>query len=158
MIIIAYPLRHSIDVYKRSHLLKRLQIKRHEQLFKAIQNLWILFNPFHLKSISKTIYVALSEFIYKDAIAPVQSAKLSRKYALHDAEIDFGNHNGLTFIEFYDSFFECLDNLTKSALASEYSRMTKAIFSDVMSAVFFKSLKLNSKLHLNDPPRQSYAN
>ncbi|CAG9333097.1 unnamed protein product [Blepharisma stoltei] len=157
IIIISDPKKHSVDVYKRSHILRRLQVKRNEYLFKAIYSFWTLINPFRLRAISKQIYINTSEFIYRDAIAPVQSEKLSKKYALQDAEIDFGPNHGLTFTEFYDSFFNCLDNLTKSALASEYSRMTKAIHADILNASFFKTIRLNSKLHLTEPHRQCYS-
>ncbi|CAG9326989.1 unnamed protein product [Blepharisma stoltei] len=140
------------DIYSLFQFNKRMQNKRSEKLLQSAFSFWRLINPSQLRSISKPVYIKVFENIYKDILDPNNTA-YAKEYAINDAEIDFNGNFGLTFCEFYDSFFEFLDTMTKSVLIGEYLRFIKAVYSNIQEAAWFSALNLHNKLHLSEAPR-----
>ena len=138
---------HSIEAFQFTTFMKRILIKRNEHLFKEVQNLWKLLNPFHLSGISKQVYTKFYEFIHfsvLDSNSPIEDYE---KVLKTDAEIDFNNLDVQNFSEFYDTLFENIDAYTKSTLVNEYCRALKRICSEVKRSSWIKSLDLHNKLH-----------
>jgi hypothetical protein len=136
---------------------KREAIKQHPIVYNAIQELWKLLNPFHLRGISKEVYIKVNEFIYTSVLNSIVEPT-ARKFAEKDAECDFGTSSFIVFSEFYDSIFELVDTYTRSTLVSEYTRVLKNIYVSIYNSHMYASLNLHSKLHLknDDGSKVSY--
>ncbi|CAG9319995.1 unnamed protein product [Blepharisma stoltei] len=144
------------DSYSFSQLGKRFAIKQNEQLLWSTFTLWQLINPLNLRAISRVVYLSLFENLYQAFLGSPKS-EFARDYALNDTNIDFQDRLGITFCEFYDGLFECLDTVTKSGLINEYLRLVKSIYTDMSQASWFTALNLYSKLHLSESPRTGYS-
>ena len=137
----------SIEAFQFTTIMRRILIKRNEQLFKEIQSLWKLLNPFHLSGISKQVYTKFYEFLHfsvLDTNCPIEDYE---KVLKNDAEIDFKTSEVQNFSEFYDTLFENLDAYTKSTLVNEYCRAVKRICSEIKRSSWIKSVDLHNKLH-----------
>ena len=140
---------HSLEKYHLDTLNKRISIKRALRLFYAIQQLWKLLNPFHLKALSKELYLKLNEYICNNfKPEPTSNTINALKYAQNDVDIDFDGKNYLLFGDFYDSIFEALDNISKSYLVNEYVRLVRNIQDILVHAPWFNTLQLHSKTHI----------
>ena len=137
---------------------KREALKQHPLVYNAIQDLWQLLNPFHLRGISKEVYIKVNEFIYTSVFNSIGEVHTARKLAEKDAECDFGSSSFIVFSEFYDSIFELVDAYTRSTLVSEYTRVLKNIYVSIHNSLMYTSLNLHSKLHLknDDGSKVSY--
>lgn len=137
---------------------KREAIKQHPLVYYAVQDLWQLLNPFHLRGISKEVYIKVNEFIYTSVFNSIGEIPTARKFAERDAECDFGSCSFIVFSEFYDSIFELVDAYTRSTLVSEYTRVLKNINQSIHNSLMYTSLNLHSKLHLkhDDGSKVSY--
>lgn len=131
-------------------LQKRLSIKRNASLLNAINSFWTMLNPFHIRGVSKEVYIKISEFLYFNVLNRVNDIATARQYAEKDAATDFEERNYIVFADFYDSIFELLDSTTKSLLVSEYIRLVKNFEKLIRGATWFSAMNLHNKLHLKD--------
>ncbi|OMJ78068.1 hypothetical protein SteCoe_22224 [Stentor coeruleus] len=145
-----------LDCYPISALMKRLEIKRNPSLFQTIFKLWQLINPSALRSISKEVYTVVVESLYKMNQQSLGNPSLTIVNLKNDMEVDFSNKLGLTFAEYYDVVFECIDVLAKSTLISEYCRIIERCTRVISESPIFSMTNLHSKLHLKEPQRVSY--
>jgi hypothetical protein len=96
-------------------MVKRLEIKRSMGVFSVIHAIWNLLNPYNFKALSRKIYLDFTKLIYMEVISGYYSdPTLASKNATKDVRIDISRKRGISFKKFYDSFFELLDNNTKS--------------------------------------------
>ena len=127
-----------VDTYHASNIVKRLGIKRDPSIFSALQDLWTLLNPLATNKLTRTIYLKLNTFIYQDVIPNLPSIDLAHKYALQDADIDFGKKKEvIVFKTFYDSMFEIIDNNVKTNIVSDYVTLIKRIYSMVQRSLWY---------------------
>ena len=137
-----------VDTYHASNIVKKLGIKRDPSLFSSIQDLWTLINPMATNKLSKDIYLKLNSFIYSDVIPNLPSLDLAHKFALQDADVDFGKKKDtIVFKQFYDSMFEILDNNVKTHIVSDYINLIKKLYSMVQRSLWYnqKDLFLTSE-------------
>lgn len=147
---------NALDCYPISALMKRLEIKRNSSLFQTIFKLWQLINPSALRSISKEVYSVVVESLYKMNQQSLGNPSLPSINLKNDMDVDFSNKLGLTFAEYYDVVFECVDVLAKSSLISEYCRIIEQSTRVISESPIFSMTNLHSKLHLKEPQRVSY--
>lgn len=131
-------------------LYKRLNLKRHFSLLNSINSFWSLMNPFHLRGISKEVYIKIHEFLYFNVLNRVNDSSSARQHAEKDAAVDFEDRNYIVFCDFYDSLFELLDSSTRSFLVSEYVRLVRSFEKLVRGASWFSAMNLHNKLHLKE--------
>lgn len=146
----------TIEGYSYSLLQKRLLLKRSPELFQAIQDYWNLLNPFHFKSISRSLHLKVQEYVYIDILNWSQDRDYVRKCCMKDAEYDFELRPGVNYVEFYDGMFELIDNGTQSKLIQEYVKFIRYIYDQLIDSVWFSTQNLNSKLHLKDLEKVKY--
>jgi len=154
LIYINRPSDHSQDVYHSSSLLTRSSLRHNSALFQSLQRLWHLINPYHLKSISKKVFAQLLDLTARHIL--VIDPKLSAEFIVKDLELDYGARKGLVFCEFYDAFFELLDNAARSRLVTEYILLVRKLCLRLEEENPFPTLDFHSKLHETDSPRRSY--
>ena len=77
--------------------------------------IWEIVNPKNSDAISKEVYTKLNT-IWAKEFGLVASSNFLTK----DMKIDFVVNTSITFWEFYDSFFEFIDNLSTSKYLLEY--------------------------------------
>lgn len=148
------PSDHSIDTYYSSSLLVRSSLRHNPALFQAIQRLWQLINPYHLKSISKRVFGHLLDLATRHIL--VIDPKISTEYVLKDLELDYEGRKGLVFCEFYDAIFELLDNAAKSRLVTEYVLLVRKLCMRLEEENPFPTLDFHNKLHETESPRRPY--
>jgi len=144
-----------LEIFSYTTLLKRVAMKRKIQLFEAIYEFWQLVNPYRLAGISKEVYSAIFEFIYYDFVGGV-TRDYAKQSVFMDASADFGKKEHLNFSDFYDALFEWVDCYSGSSLMSEYVRAVKTVHGLFENKRCFKSLKLFSKLHLDENSKPHY--
>ena len=132
----------------------RSSIKRSPGFFNSFLEFWNIINPFKLKGISKSLYFAVTDYIYQEfcKIDDSQRPGLIKQ----DLEVDFKGRNSLTFCEMFDSMFELVDKLSKTKLVSDYIRIVQSISEKIQSDEILKYFNLSGKMHLTDSPRGSY--
>lgn len=145
-----------LDYYPISSIVKRIEIKRSHSFFQYAHLLWQHLNPASLKSISKAVHLVLIETLYKQNPHSLGNPTLIAINSKIDNTIDFYNKLGLTFAEYYDILFECIDTLAKSGLVNEYCRIIQSAINSIHQSVKFCSINLYNKRHLNEVPRPSY--
>ena len=154
LIHINRPSDHSIDTYHSASLLVRSSLRHNPALFQSLQRLWHLINPYHLKSISKRVFGQLLDLAARHIL--MIDPKISTEYILKDLELDYERRKGLVFCEFYDAFFELLDNAAKSRLATEYVLLVRKLCLRLEEENPFPTLDFHNKLHETDSPRRPY--
>ena len=145
-----------LDYFPITSIVKRIDIKRNPSFFQCAHQLWHYLNPSSLKSISKSVQTILVESLYKQCPQSLGNPGLVSINSKLDNSIDFHNKLGLTFAEYYDILFECIDTLAKSALANEYCRIIQSTIKSLHQSPTFCSINLYNKRHLKEPSRQSY--
>ena len=113
-------------------------------------------NPSALRAISKEVTLIILEAFYKQFPQSLANPSLILTYVNKDSEVDFKAKLGLTFAEFYDTVFDVVDNLAKSSLANEYSRIVFATIRVVSEMPGFSITNLYNKRHLKEQMRLSY--
>ena len=131
-----------------SSIEKRINIKQSQAYFFSVKKLWDMINPFHLQGIAKKVYHKLLMFIYYNYLNCTTESFQSEEYATEDCEMDFKGEVSLSFIDFYNGFFECVDYFTKSYLVSEYTRFVGNLYERLQSSFWFNDLDLHNKLHV----------
>lgn len=86
-----------------------------------------MINPYKARSILRTAYIRLNEFLCYSALGITREPKIALKHAIHDAEIDIPKGDGIAFCDFYDSFFEIVDNNTSGKIVEDYVTLIKSI-------------------------------
>lgn len=132
---------------------KRISIKHSQTYFLAVKRLWDIMNPFHLEGIAKKVYTRLLLFTYFNYLNLTTDAIQSEEYAQEDCEVDFNGEACLSFVDFYNGFFECVDYFTKSYLVSEYTRFVVTLHEKLKSTFWFNGLDLHNKLHVDNSKR-----
>ena len=145
-----------LDYYPITSVVKRIEIKRNSSFFQCAHQLWHYLNPSSQKSISKSVQTILIEILYKQYPQSLGNPALVSLNSKLDNSIDFHSKSGLTFAEYYDILFECIDTLAKSALTNEYCRVIQSTIRSLHQSPKFCSINLYNKRHLKEPPRQSY--
>ncbi|OMJ73549.1 hypothetical protein SteCoe_27742 [Stentor coeruleus] len=145
-----------LDYYPISGLVKRLDIKRNPLLFSTLLKMWQLLNPSALRSISKDVYELVVEILYKMNPQSLGNPSLIVMNMKIDSEVDIIGKLGLTFAEFYDAIFECIDTLTKSMLINEYCRIAQHCIRTITQSPIFGTMNLYNKRHLKEPQRVTY--
>lgn len=140
------------ETYTISSLVQRIGIKKSEHFLAALAELWRLVNPFHLKTISKQLWLSLNNFLYTTYCTQFHT-ELAIECALQDTDLDYKRKSGLNFEEFKESLFEFVDAVTKSKLANEYTRLLKSMPESVAEQMWFKKTSLHSKLHMKTEAR-----
>mmetsp|Transcript_34729 Transcript_34729/g.61119 ORF Transcript_34729/g.61119 Transcript_34729/m.61119 type:complete len:313 (+) Transcript_34729:1340-2278(+) len=138
--------------YAISSLIQRVSIKKTDHFNAALLELWKLLNPFHLRRISKQLWLSLNTFLYS-TFSSQPNSELASACARQDTEIDFQNKLGLTFEDYKHSLFEFLDCTAKSKLANEFTRLLKTLPELVAEQMWFKKSSLHCKLHMKSEPR-----
>jgi hypothetical protein len=158
--LIYRPSLFSFEAFQFDSIIKRTQIKRNEFLYKEISSLWKTINPFHLPGISKNVYQKFFEFMHFSVLntnASIEEVELISKV---DLNLDFTEGEILNYVNFIDSFFECLDSYAKSMLIGEYCRITKRLTNEVKRSNWIKNIDLHNKIFSDGlkPVVPSWAN
>lgn len=93
-----------------------------------------MLNPFHIAGITKEVLHNLYVFIYTTYFPDLFDQEIANKTAKHDIKIDFSRKEWLGLADFYDGFFECVDKMTKSNLATEYVRFVKSVIKSLQGS------------------------
>jgi len=140
--------------FSLSVLRKRAAVKRNPKVFKAVWEFWKLVNPYLFPAISEQVYTCVLQCVYSEVFLKCSQQNLKASVN-SDTLLDFKNHF-LRFIEFYDAIFECLDKLTKSKLANEYSKAMKNIYKKVSEYNLATKAKVYSRKHLSTKVKPKY--
>ena len=111
-------------------------------------DLWNLINPHSLSSLSRKVYVRLNSFLYLNGATGLPDPVMVQEYVGNDMIIDFGNTQGLSFWEFYDSMFEMIDNFAKSKLLREYVKIGEEIAEKIKDSRWFHETDFKCKAHI----------
>ena len=114
-----------------------------------------MLNPFHLRGICKKVYTRMLIYIYFTYLNLTTDISQSEDYAQEDCDLDFNGEACLSFVDFYNGFFECVDYFTKSFLVSEYTRFVSILHEKLKASFWLNGLDLHNKLHV-DSSRQQY--
>lgn len=141
------------EYFYAKSLAARARIKRCPHYKAALVEMWRLLNPFHLRALSKKIWLSFNAFLYTQHIknTPTETALA---WAKQDTDVDFKHKLGLEFQDFSTSVFEFLDSVAKSKLANEYTRLLKGIVEVISDQHWFKKADLHSKLHITQQERK----
>lgn len=147
---------HTIEVYPKKSLQKRGQIRRNIILLYTIFDLWNIINPFHYSGISEKVYKKVYYMFYSTLFPDGAVDKIIENLVENDIRVDFGNRICMGFAEFYDGFFEFLDNNTRSTLASEYIHFASQLLRLANELDWNNGVNLYSKTHLDTIKGPSY--
>lgn len=121
------------EFYRLADIAERLAVKRSADVFQSLYTVWRYVNPTRKKTISKEVYLKLTEIA-----ATSLGLHFSSHYALHDMRLDFRSRSTLLFRDFYDSFFQLLDNSSPAKAPSEYVKQVAAVCNGLLNSKWYK--------------------
>jgi hypothetical protein len=152
--LLYFKTRNIIQGILYSSIEKRISIKQSQAYFLSVKRLWDMINPFHLRGISKKVYTRLLVFLYFNYMNLTTDLPQSEELAEEDCDTDFAGEVCLSFVDFYNGLFECVDYFTKSYLVSEYSRFVNTLQEKMKGCFWFNGLDLHNKLHVDNYKQQ----
>lgn len=135
------------DYYSSKDLIQRKSLKRSKRVFSEIFKFWQLTNPFSIPGLSRPVYSQILRFIYKSIFKMHLSEFIFEEYLNNDLDLDIKNENCLFFCDFYDAFFDIIDQTTCGKSVPEYVSVINSLYTQLKYSEVLNLINLNNKSH-----------